>query len=115
VASVSKESRASISVETRPGNDLQDLRAEVDGELVHRRPGLVHRIASALARAEEDGVLDELAVLRHLSGLEDQGRVGGGVLRLVSGDGLEVAVSATTVVMVLSWSSLLMVPHPFRG
>jgi hypothetical protein len=73
------------------GNDLQDLRAEVDGELVHGRLGLVHRVAAAFTRAEEDGVLDQLAILRHLSRFEDQGGVGGGILGLVLGDGLEVA------------------------
>ena len=39
VPSVSKLRRASTSVETRPGNDLEDLAAEVDEQLVHERVG----------------------------------------------------------------------------
>jgi len=38
-----------------------------------------------------DGLVDELRILRLLRRGEDEGRVGGGVLRLVLADGREVA------------------------
>ena len=69
---VSNESRASTSVDTRPGDVLQDLAAEVDEHAVHVA---VHQVAEA----------------RVLGRGEKKRRVGRRVLRLPARDGFDVA------------------------
>lgn len=74
-------------------HDLQDLAAELDEQVVHGRVDLVVHILAVLL-AVRDRLVDELRVLGLLGGLEDEGRVGGGVLRLVLVDGGEVTAVA---------------------
>jgi len=81
VAALSKDRRASTSVEAR--DDLEDLGAEGDEERVDG--GL-----DALALVVLGGLLEEGLVLGHLDGLEDEARVGRGVQRLEGLHGGEV-------------------------
>ena len=68
------------------GDDLKDGLSELDQETVQSMLDLRVDVA-ALALAVGDGVIDQLGVLGLLGGGEDEGRVGGGILRLVLGDG----------------------------
>ena len=72
------------------GDDLQDLLAELDEETVEGGIDLGVDIA-ALVLGVLNGNIDELGVLGLLGGSEDQGRVGGGILGLVLGDGCSVS------------------------
>jgi hypothetical protein len=74
MAGVSKDKRASTSVLTRPGTDLQDLDAETHQHLVDQ---LVQRLALVHA----DGVGQQRRVVGQLHRLQDQRRIGGGVAR----------------------------------
>jgi hypothetical protein len=73
------------------GDDLENLLAELDQEAVD---GIVNLHVDALALAGllggGNGLVDELGVLGLLGGGEDQGRVGGGILRLVLANGSKV-------------------------
>lgn len=71
------------------GDDLEDLLAELDQETVQRSIDLVVDRA-ALLLGVGNGIVDELGVLGLLGGSQDQGRVGGGILRLVLANGSKV-------------------------
>jgi hypothetical protein len=64
-------------------DDLEDLLAELDEETVERRVDLVVDVCAAVLLAVCDGDVGELGVLLLLRGGEDQGWVGGGILRLI--------------------------------
>ncbi len=72
------------------GDDLEDLRAELDEEVVEGRVDLGVEITSALLLGLGDGDIDQSGVLGLLGGGEDQGRVGGGILGLVLANGCEL-------------------------
>jgi hypothetical protein len=73
------------------GDDLQDLATELDEQVVEDDVDhLVGLLARAVLLAVGDSIVDELGVLGLLGGGEDEGRVGGGVLRLVLANGGEV-------------------------
>ena len=75
------------------GDDLQDLLAELDEEAVQGGLNLLIE-AAALSLAVGDRGIDELGILGLLGGSEDQGGVGGSILRLVLANGCEdVSVS----------------------
>ena len=90
VPSVSKAEPASTSVETRPGTILRISQPKVTKSLSMNATG-----ASGWSPGECEGEVERLVyqvlVVRLLGRLEEQGRVGGRVLRLVLGDGFEVA------------------------
>lgn len=71
------------------GDDLEDLLAELDQETVQRSIDLIVDRA-ALLLGVGNGVVDELGVLGLLGGSQDQGRVGGSILRLVLANGSKV-------------------------
>lgn len=68
------------------GDDLEDLLAELDEEVVESR---VHLLGdgTTLGLGLGDRSVKERGVLGLLGRGEDQGRVGGGILRLVLADG----------------------------
>ena len=66
-------------------DDLEDLLAELDQEAVQSVLDLRVNI-TALLLGVVDGSIRELGVLGLLGGGQDQGRVGGGILRLVLAD-----------------------------
>lgn len=68
---------------------LQDLTTELDKEVVKGGVDLLLNVLAMLL-AIRDGLVDELGVFGLLGGGEDEGRVGGGVLRLVLADGGKV-------------------------
>ena len=68
------------------GDDLEDLLAELDEETVEGALDLSVDVA-ALLLGVVDGHIHELGVLGLLGGGQDQGRVGGGILRLVLANG----------------------------
>lgn len=72
------------------GDDLQDLAAELDEQVVKGDVNLLVELLAVLL-AVGDSVVDELGVLGLLGGGEDEGGVGGGILRLVLANGGEVA------------------------
>jgi hypothetical protein len=73
------------------GDDLQDLATELDEQVVEDDVDhLVGLLARAVLLAVGDSIVDELGVLGLLGGGEDEGRVGGGILRLVLANGGEV-------------------------
>lgn len=72
------------------GDDLENLLAELDKEVVESGINLLLRGAGALLGLSDGGV-EESAVLGLLGGSENQGGVGGGILGLVLGHGSEVA------------------------
>jgi len=71
-------------------DNLQDLTAELHEQAVE---GSVHLLVEVLAvvLAVGDGIVNELRVVGLFRRGEDQGRVGGGILRLVLADRGEVA------------------------
>ena len=71
-------------------HNLQDLATEFDEQCVEGSFDLLID-AAALLLAVGDGIVDQAGVVGFLGGGEDQGRVGGCVLRLVLLDGGEVA------------------------
>lgn len=72
------------------GNNGENLLAKLDEESVEGGVDLVILVLAVLL-AVFDGEVDELCVLLLLGGSEDEGGVGGGVLRLVLGNGRKVA------------------------
>lgn len=73
------------------GNDLEDLLAELDKEGVKDSIDLViDALAIGVLLAVGDSVVNELGVLGLLGGSQDQGRVGGSILRLVLVNGSKV-------------------------
>ena len=68
------------------GNDLEDLLSELDEKVVH---GLLDRLINAQAQllGLGDGVVDQSLILGLLGGSEDEGGVGGSILRLVLSNG----------------------------
>jgi hypothetical protein len=68
------------------GDDLEDLGAELDQEVVEGRVDLLVDRAALLLGPGNGGV-QERGILGLLGRGEDQGRVGGGVLGLVLADG----------------------------
>ena len=71
------------------GHNLQDLATELDEEVVEGGIDLLVGVVAVL-HTVGDGIVDELGVLGLLGGGEDEGRVGGGILRLVLANGGEV-------------------------
>jgi hypothetical protein len=71
------------------GDDLQDLAAELDKEVVEGHVDLLVDLLAVLL-AVGDSLVDELGVLGLLRRGEDEGGVGGGILRLVLANGGEV-------------------------
>jgi hypothetical protein len=71
------------------GDNLQDLGTETDEQVVKGHVDLLGDILAVLL-AVGDSLVDELGVLGLLGGGEDEGRVGGGILRLVLANGGEV-------------------------
>ena len=71
------------------GDDLEDLLAELDEEVVE---GGIDLLLGGLAvlHTVGDGIVNELGVLGLLGSGEDEGGVGGGILRLVLANGGEV-------------------------
>jgi hypothetical protein len=67
-------------------DDLQDLLTKLNQETVESGIGLLVGITAVLLSVC-DGLIDQLGVLGLLRGSEDEGWVGGGILRLVLGDG----------------------------
>lgn len=75
------------------GDNLQDLLAELDQETVEGSIDLgVDVLARLLRLGVCDSLVDELGVLGLLGCGEDEGRVCGGILRLVLGDGGKVTL-----------------------
>ena len=72
------------------GDDLEDLAAELDKEVVEGDVDLLVGVLAVL-HTVRDSIVNELGVLGLLGGGEDEGRVGGGILRLVLANGGEVA------------------------
>ena len=71
------------------GDDLQDLGTELDKQVVEGDVDLLSDVLAVLL-AVGDSLVDELGVLGLLGSGEDEGRVGGGILRLVLANGGEV-------------------------
>ena len=71
------------------GNDLEDLATELDEEVVEGGIDLGVGVAAVLHTVRNSSV-NELGVLGLLGSGEDEGRVGGGVLRLVLANGGKV-------------------------
>jgi len=71
-------------------HDVEDLTAELDKETVEGGIDLVLLVLTVLLSVR-NGCIDEFGVLGLLCGGEDQRRVGGGILRLVLGNGGKVA------------------------
>jgi hypothetical protein len=71
------------------GDNLQDLGTETDEEVVEGHVDLLVGVLAVLL-AVGDSLVDELGVLGLLRRGEDEGRVGGGILRLVLANGGEV-------------------------
>lgn len=72
------------------GHDLKDLAAKLHQQVVQCSIDLLVNVLAVLL-AILARIVDELGVLGLLGCSEDEGRVGGGVLRLVLADGREVA------------------------
>lgn len=72
-------------------HDLQNLTTELNKQVVQGSVDLVIDVLTAVGLAVSDRIVDQLRVLGLLRRGEDEGRVGGGVLRLVLADGREVA------------------------
>jgi len=70
-------------------DDLQDLATELDEQVVEGDVDLLGGVLAVLL-AVGDSLVDELGVLGLLGGGEDEGGVGGGILRLVLANGGEV-------------------------
>jgi hypothetical protein len=68
------------------GDDLEDLLAELDQETVKGMVNLGVDVA-ALLLAVGNGSIDQLGVLGLLGSSQDEGGVGGSILRGVLGDG----------------------------
>ena len=83
VASVSKERRASVSVETRPGTILRISRPNATSRRSMMSPVEPPEVAHRL--------FQQRPVFRLLHGLQDQRRIGGRILRRIGFDRLEVA------------------------
>ena len=71
------------------GDDLQDLSTELDKQVVEGDVDLLSDVLAVLL-AVGDSLVDELGVLGLLGSGEDEGRVGGGILRLLLANGGEV-------------------------
>jgi hypothetical protein len=71
------------------GDDLEDLAAELDKEVVEGGIDLLFG-GLAVLHTVGDGIVDELGVLGLLGSGEDEGGVGGGILRLVLANGGKV-------------------------
>jgi hypothetical protein len=91
VAAVSKDSRASTSVLTRPGTTFRISQPEAHQHLVDDG---VQRLAAVRGH----GLGQQRRVVGLLHGLQDQRRVGGGVARRKAASWWKLPVSATTVV-----------------
>lgn len=73
------------------GNDLEDLLTELDEESVEDSVDLsVNILAIGVVLSVLDSVVNKLGILGLLRGCQDQGRVGGGILRLVLVNGSKV-------------------------
>lgn len=74
------------------GNDVEDLLAELNQETVESVVNLGVDVTTLLLSVL-NGDVHELGILGLLGGGEDQGRVGGGILGLVLGNGCRQRVS----------------------
>jgi hypothetical protein len=90
---------ASLGIEAEAGihlrgdlsrHNLQDLRAELDEQVVERRVDLIVNVL-AVRLAICNSLVNQLCVFGLLGGGEDERGVGRGILRLVLVDGCEVA------------------------
>jgi hypothetical protein len=73
------------------GDDLKDLLAELDKESVKDSINLVvDALAIGVLLSVGDSVVNKLGILSLLRGCQDQGRVGGSILRLVLVNGSKV-------------------------
>jgi hypothetical protein len=83
-------------------DDLEDLLSELDEEAVESSIDLGVDVGSAVLLAVSDGNIHKLGILGLLGGSEDQGRVGGGILRLVLANScLEVSIERRGVGVVV--------------
>jgi hypothetical protein len=90
-AALEVKAQARIDLAGNPaGDDLEDLAAEVDQQPVHelRRAGF---LVAGVVHGVKQGIVRQMFVLRLLGCLIEQRRIGRCVLRLVAGDGFEVA------------------------
>lgn len=79
-------------------DDGEDLLSELDEKTVKSSINLAVDVRSAVLLSVSDGNIDKLGVLRLLGRSEDQGGVGGGILRLVLGDScLDVSIGASWI------------------
>ena len=76
------------------GDDLQDLGAELNEEVVESRFDLGIEVTT-LRLGLSNGVVDQGRILGLLGSGEDEGGVGGGILRLVLANGCEVVLANT--------------------
>ena len=67
-------------------DNLEDLLSELDEEAVESSVDLGADVRSTVLLAVSDGNIHKLGILRLLGRSEDQGGVGGGILRLVLAD-----------------------------
>jgi hypothetical protein len=72
------------------GDDLEDLLAELDEEVIERGLDLLVKRASLLALDVGNGGIQHSGVLGLLGGRENEGGVGGGILGLVLANGCSV-------------------------
>jgi hypothetical protein len=73
------------------GNDLEDLLAELDKESIENSIDLVVNVlAISVLLSVGNSVVNELGIVCLLGGCQDQGRVGGSILRLVLVNGSKV-------------------------
>src|SRR5262249_28958678 len=72
------------------GNDLEDLATEGDEQLVHERNAAGRGVAGG-PHGKVECLVHEVLVVRLLGRLEKERRIRGRVLRLVFGDGFEIA------------------------
>jgi hypothetical protein len=86
---VSKLKLAATSVETRPGDDFQNLASERNKQPVNKLFGHL-LVRSSTGDSLFGGVLDKITVRGHLSRLIEKRRVSGGVLRTMTSNRFNV-------------------------
>jgi len=69
------------------GNNLENLGAELDEQVVESRLDLLVDVLALLLLGLSDGGVDQRGILVLLGSSQDQGRVGRGILRLVLANG----------------------------
>jgi hypothetical protein len=83
------------------GNDLENLLAELNEEAVE---GIVNLLVdrATLLLSVVDGDIDQLGVLGLLGGSEDEGGVGGSILRLVLANGYRERLVSCSIYHIIS-------------